>query len=439
MANIFSNIGNFISQPFTRTVRPQIQQTLSSWKAQQSPFDPYQSPFDPYHARRAQEASITGDSLPSPMPSMQTPQTSQVPQAPPPQYNPNIPAQVSSLGMGTSGAIYPSVTNTSSVQPFEDQVSALQKQLEGYAGPSAEEQEQNQLLKNLMTSEDLGIEQVREKPIAMPFITGQSAAIQRSAAIQAQPLINQIASLQQKRDISRQVTQTRLQAASDRLTREESRQKEVRDRWSDPFKLSTGVLAQRNLGTGKIDELGSMGSAGTGGLTPYQETNTFSGIVKQYNSSPLIMASDRTPVLRDAIANIRQNPSNGALQLNLAYSYIQALDTYQSAVREGELYLVNSIDSKVGQIQGWIQQIQNGQIVRPDVAKQIASAAEQVVNTISTAAQAKAKSFQSQADVNGVGPKFQQYLRGFTPSYQGNTGTPQANQADLDYLKSLGY
>ncbi len=165
-------------------------------------------------------------------------------------------------------------------------------------------------------------------------------------------------------------------------------------------------------------ELKRQNDATNKALTTYQTSQLFQGIVNAYNKSPLIQASDRTPVLKDAIKNIRANPSNGALQLNLAYSYIQALDTYQSAVREGELSLVNSIDSKVGQIQGWTQQIINGQIVRPDVAKQIASAAEQVLNTISSAAVQKAKSFESQANVAGVGPQWQQYTAGFQPSYK---------------------
>ena len=156
----------------------------------------------------------------------------------------------------------------------------------------------------------------------------------------------------------------------------------------------------------------------TDSLTEYQRTQTFNAIVGKYNSSPLIAASDRTPVLKDAIQNIRENPSNGAYQLNLAYSYIQALDTYQSAVREGELSLINSIDSRIGQIQGEIQKIQNGQIVRPEVAKQIANAAEQVVNTISSAAATKAQSFRAQANVAGVGTEWSAYESQFQPSYK---------------------
>lgn len=147
------------------------------------------------------------------------------------------------------------------------------------------------------------------------------------------------------------------------------------------------------------------------------QVSAFNSIVGKYNSSPLVQAADRTTVLKNAITDIRKNPSDGALQINLAYSYIQALDTYQSAVREGELSLVNSIDSKVGQIQNWTTQINNGQTVRPEVAKQIADAAEKVVDTINEAASRKAQSFQSQAQTVGLGSQWQQYISGFEQNY----------------------
>jgi len=157
------------------------------------------------------------------------------------------------------------------------------------------------------------------------------------------------------------------------------------------------------------------GVGGTGLTT--QEASIFNGIVGKYNASPLIAAADRTTVLKDTIKNVKANPSDAAMQLNLVYAYIQALDTYQSAVREGELGLVNSIDSKIGQLQGEVQKINNGQIVRPEVALQIADAAEKIVNTIKTAAAQKERSFQSQAETVGLGDAWKNYISGFNQSY----------------------
>jgi hypothetical protein len=155
----------------------------------------------------------------------------------------------------------------------------------------------------------------------------------------------------------------------------------------------------------------------TGGLSDPQKASIFNSIVSKYNSSPLILASDRLPVLQAAIDAIQENPEDAALQLNLSYAYIQALDTYQSSVREGELQNLNSIDSKIGNIENYIGQIQNGQIVRPEVAQQIAEAAKNIVDTIHGAASQKAQSFASQANVAGVGEEWQQYLGGFTQNY----------------------
>lgn len=163
-------------------------------------------------------------------------------------------------------------------------------------------------------------------------------------------------------------------------------------------------------------DLGSAATAGSGGLSPGQ-VNAFNSIVSKYNASPLIAASDRTAVLQGTIANIKKNPADAAQQLNLAYSYIQALDTYQSSVREGELGLVGSIDSKIGQLSNSVQQIQNGQVVRPEVALQIANAAQNIVDTINSAAKQKAASFASQANVVGLGSYWNQYVSGFNQNF----------------------
>ena len=163
------------------------------------------------------------------------------------------------------------------------------------------------------------------------------------------------------------------------------------------------------------------------------QQSAFNSIVAQKNKSPLLAAADRLPVLKNSIDKARENPDNGSLQLNLVYSYVQALDTYQSAVREGELSLVNSIDSKVGQLSNYVSQIQNGQIVRPEVINQMADAADNLVNTINSSAKSKAKSFKAQADAQGLGEVWDRYESGYDKSYDSES-KPQASkdQAALD-------
>lgn len=179
-------------------------------------------------------------------------------------------------------------------------------------------------------------------------------------------------------------------------------------------------------------------AATTAGLTAGQRNTALNTIVSQQNRSPLILAADRTPVLTASISNARNNPTNAAYQLNLVYSYIQALDTYQSAVREGELGLVSSIDSRVGALSNEVQKIQNGQVVRPEVVRQIATAAESIVTTIKDAARAKAASFQAQAEVMGVGEEYRQYSGGFDASYNTQAQTSQEDQFGQEYEQLFG-
>lgn len=166
-------------------------------------------------------------------------------------------------------------------------------------------------------------------------------------------------------------------------------------------------------------------------------------IAQAYRKSPLIAASNRTPVLSNSIQEAKADPKNGAKQLSLVYSYVQALDTYQSAVREGELSLVNSIDSKVGQLSNYVQQITSGQIVRPEVVNQIAGAAENIVNTINAGAQRAEQDFASQANVVGLGDAWNQYIGGFEKTYKPKTSdlSSRVQSAGYDYeaMRADGY
>jgi hypothetical protein len=172
----------------------------------------------------------------------------------------------------------------------------------------------------------------------------------------------------------------------------------------------------------QIDKL-KMDATSGADMTPGQAT-MFNGIVNKYNASPLVKASNRTVTLRSSIDDARKDPSDGAKQLNLNYSYIQALDTYQSAVREGELKLTNSIDSKVGKLGNAVEQITNGQIVRPEVIKQMADAAESLLKAIDGGAKTAEASYKSQANVVGLDKQWDKYISGFKQIYNSNDSTP---------------
>lgn len=355
---------------------------------------------------------------------------------------------------------------------LQDLMTAMQEA----EAPTARERElldlQNQL-RNQDLSTQMGIAQVQDQPIAAPFLQGQSAAIQRQAGIRQQGIANQAAYLQSlianeqaSRQRRIQNAQLRYETASQMAQEEQrrnapievngslvrvnpqtgqyeavyqspsARQAEVREvngalyerqadgSWNlvagapraaaastpDVRNFEDGTTRQFNATTGAWDIL-ARESARTG-LTDPQRVSTFNSIVNNYSRSPLIAARDRTPVLERSITEIERNPNDAALQMNLAYSYIQALDTYQSAVREGELQNINSIDSMVGSLQNAITQLTNGQVVRPEVARQIASAAKIIVDTIKTAAEQKTRMYESQATVSGVGDEWSRFIQG---------------------------
>jgi len=93
-------------------------------------------------------------------------------------------------------------------------------------------------LRNVMTSAQLGIEKVRQQPIATPFITGQSAAIQRQAALSAQPLQTQLADIQGKRQGALDVATTSLGFAESGLDRAEAKLQQQADTKREEASLS---------------------------------------------------------------------------------------------------------------------------------------------------------------------------------------------------------
>lgn len=169
-------------------------------------------------------------------------------------------------------------------------------------------------------------------------------------------------------------------------------------------------------------------------ITPYQESSLLNGIINKYNADPVIGAANRAFVLKDSIKSIRDNPTNGAQQLNLIYSYIKGLDT-DSAVREGEISLVNQIVSYSGQLENALAKINSGRPLDEKTALEISNAGAQLVNTINEAAQRKEQQYQSQARVQGLESQWNDYIGGFTSTYSEpmNPDAKQPGESDSAY------
>lgn len=167
------------------------------------------------------------------------------------------------------------------------------------------------------------------------------------------------------------------------------------------------------------------------GRSPQQIQN-FMTISGQYQRSPLVAAADRAVILSDSIKAVQEKPDNPTAQLNLAYSYIQALDTYQSAVREGELQNLGVLGTRLDQLRVEANRIATtGAFMSPEVAQDIAVTSERLVAAIESAKRAKAQDFGRRARVAGVGDMWDAYIGDNTslpepnaPQQQGFFGDP---------------
>jgi len=156
----------------------------------------------------------------------------------------------------------------------------------------------------------------------------------------------------------------------------------------------------------------------------------FNSIASAYDRSPLIKAADRTLILDDAAKKIRTDPKNAAAQMALAYGYIQALDTYQSAVREGELGNLGTLGTVWQQLGVSANKlVTTGAFMPPEVALQIANSADQMVQVIEKGRNQKMAEFASRAKVNRVEDMWNEFVAGMPTRAQAGGGTAPMQKA----------
>lgn len=203
----------------------------------------------------ATTANINRTNLPSqnttPAPAQTNLNTIPAPQAQPQNANTQLEAIKSALGGISTGLQGLQVPKEA---PKPDALTGIEAELAKSQTPSQEEQDTQKTLSNLLASRELGLAAVQNKPIAMPFITGQQAAIQRTAAVQAMPLQAQLAALQGRR-------QAALDVAKSKLDVEKTRRAEIKPQQDKGFTLSPGQI--------RYDEQGR--PIASGGVAPKSE------------------------------------------------------------------------------------------------------------------------------------------------------------------------
>jgi len=174
-------------------------------------------------------------------------------------------------------------------------------------------------------------------------------------------------------------------------------------------------------------------SASRDGLTDAQVASSFNTLAGKYQTSPLTKAADRTLILSDAVRAIRKDPKNAVEQQNLGYAFVQIEDTYQSAVREGELKNLAGLGSAAGRLKATVEKFLDGTgNMPPEIALQIAATAERMAESIKDGRKRKLKEFTVQAETAGIGPSWNKYVKGLealdepeAPAAGGGGGIPK--------------
>jgi hypothetical protein len=145
------------------------------------------------------------------------------------------PNQLMSLAQPTSAPTAPQQpTNQLPTAPAQQpgggfsvnsQLPTLEQNYAKLLGPSRDETAADNALKNFQNSYQFGQEKISEKPIPMPFITGQQAALTRTAALQQVPLQQRLAAAQAQRQAALEASRFALERADRQsdIARDESR------------------------------------------------------------------------------------------------------------------------------------------------------------------------------------------------------------------------
>lgn len=149
--------------------------------------------------------------------------------------------------------------------------------------------------------------------------------------------------------------------------------------------------------------------SGTGEAAEMRRIGMFNRVADARERSPLVRAAERTVVIDGIADHILKNPTDATAQMTLSYAFIQALDTYQSAVREGELANMASLNSRFSNLAREVNRIiETTGTMSPEVATAVANASKQLVGLIKAGANTKEQEFARRAKASGVGDLWEQ-------------------------------
>lgn len=144
---------------------------------------------------------------------------------------------------GASGAPAPSTTPAPAATTPQEQITALEKAVADAMNKTQAETDTETLLNNLYSSEEMGLNKIKDQPIAMDFITGQSAALKRVADASANTLTRKLATEQARRAAALDVAKFNLNREDKKISAKAAAEK--------PVALSSGTSLVNPV-TGKV-------------------------------------------------------------------------------------------------------------------------------------------------------------------------------------------
>ena len=192
----------------------------------------------------------------------------------------------------------------------------------------------------------------------------------------------------------------------------------------------------QNIDANRKAKVAAAGIAVGTDMTTKQQA-VFNSILDKRNKSPLIAANDRSVILKKITSELANDPTNAALQVSFIYSMIQALDTYQSAVREGEINLLAETQGLAEKIGNLPSKIEKGNPLAESKIKDYLKVANTLTGAIQTASDQKSSAYKAQAIVNGIGSQWDEYENTVKELNQTSTGDEQIQTEEAAKAKII--
>lgn len=151
------------------------------------------------------------------------------------------------------------------------------------------------------------------------------------------------------------------------------------------------------------------------GLTT-QEKSQLKSITDKFQADGIMTSANAGKTAINIADMVIADPKSAGNQLITLYTLVKSLDP-NSAVREGEISLAQETQSYLGKFRSSLEKINNGQVISPSAAVELAKATKRLANLWYEAGKRREGQYKSQADVLGVKDAFQKYLDNFERPY----------------------